>query len=76
VIAWGGRDAGMKPVGAAAGSGPRRLGCSESGDVIRGRAWEGSRDPFTRSDVKLYTACGPGLDRQESGLWPGLVTTV
>ena len=66
------------------GSGPGRLGNSESGYVTQWGRDQGDmpgrgRDPFTRHGVKLYTARGPGPERQErprSGPEPGHVTTV
>ena len=66
------------------GSGPGGLGESESGYVTQWGRDQGDmpgrgRDSFTRRGVKLYTACGPGPERQErpwSGPEPGHVTTV
>ena len=66
------------------GSGPEGLGKSESGYVTQWGRDQGDmpgrgRDPFTRHGVKLYTARGPGPERQErprSGPEPGHVTTV
>ena len=80
----GGCGVGTRPVGSAVGSGPERLGKSESGYVTQWGRDQGDmpgrgRDSFTRRGVKLYTARGPGQERQErpgSGPEPGHVTTV